>query len=124
MIDCPCGDRMEFKVSRFGPYYRCRRWPMCDYKVSAHRTGPKKDQPFGTPATSKLRDLRVRAHEAFDTIWNIHEDARVRGGARAEAYRWLARRLELTEETCHIGMFTEEQCLQVIEICGNTCPNP
>jgi hypothetical protein len=39
--------------------------------------------------------------------------------ARGAGYRWLADQLGIPKEKCHIGMFSVDTCLRVIEICEN-----
>ena len=36
---------------------------------------------------------------------------------RGEAYRWLAERLSMAREDCHIGMFDVADCQRVVEAC-------
>lgn len=36
---------------------------------------------------------------------------------RRAGYRWLAARLGIPEDQCHIGMFDVAMCRRVIEIC-------
>jgi hypothetical protein len=64
--------------------------------------------PLGTPANANLRYWRRKAHENFDPIW------RSKKMTRTGAYSWLASRLGISADRCHIGMFTEEQCQEVI----------
>lgn len=121
-VTCACGERMILRTSRHGPYYRCARWPKCDYRVGAHREGEKLNQPLGTPADAETRKLRKEAHKAFDPVWT-HLKGKARGGGRKDAYQHLARRLGIPEEECHIGMFDADMCRRVIEIFGNTWPD-
>lgn len=58
----------------------------------------------------------MEAHLAFDVHWEFG------GCTRSEAYAWLARRLNMKQEDCHIGMFDEEQCMQAIEVCRKSSP--
>lgn len=37
--------------------------------------------------------------------------------SRGDAYRWLQQQMKLGPDLCHIGMFTIEQCEQVIVAC-------
>lgn len=37
--------------------------------------------------------------------------------SRHEAYAWLAEKLQIDSNKCHIGMFDENQCLAVINVC-------
>ena len=60
---------------------------------------------------SDLAKLRMEAHRVFDARW-VFEPA-----TRSKAYLWLARQMGLRPDDCHIGMFDEDQCRWVIEIC-------
>lgn len=50
----------------------------------------------------------MAAHAAFDPFWKA---ANIK---RPVAYRWLAEQLGIHEEACHIGLFTVDQCKQVV----------
>jgi hypothetical protein len=54
-------------------------------------------------ADKTTRHLRAKAHESFDQLW--------RSGlmTRSDAYRWLARELEIDGEACHISLLTQDQ---------------
>lgn len=68
--------------------------------------------PMGHLANATLRRLKSRAHEAFDPLWkdkHFHN--------RAAAYKWLADKMHLSFEECHIGFFNERQCNRVIHVC-------
>ena len=87
------------------PYiYMCEK---CGAFVGVHHGTNK---PLGTLADSTTRSARASAHAAFDTLWGEGSMS------RSEAYRWLAKQLGLTEDECHIGMFTKEQCQKTIEL--------
>lgn len=64
--------------------------------------------PLGRLADSTLRDAKQRAHRVFDRIW------REGHMKRGEAYHWLSKVMKLHKNVTHIGMFTENQCEQVI----------
>lgn len=69
-------------------------------------------QPLGRLADRALRSAKSAAHRAFDPIWKSGELN------RGQAYKWLAERMELPSERCHIGMFDVSQCKRVVELCG------
>ncbi len=90
-------------------FYYCQP---CDAYVGCH--GMSK-VPLGSMANRTLRDLRKKAHAAFDPLWR----SKVRMGApkkkaRLEAYTWLANRMGMDLKTCHIGMMNDEQCQRVV----------
>ena len=62
----------------------------------------------------ELRGLKMAAHKAFDPLWSSGKMS------RAKAYKWLGKRLNLTPENTHIGMFDEQMCREVIKVCGDT----
>ncbi|MBS9810628.1 hypothetical protein J4H70_17795 [Vibrio alginolyticus] len=68
--------------------------------------------PLGRLADSKLRADKSAAHAAFDPIW--------KNGSmkRGEAYKWLADKLGIDKESCHIGLFDRVTCRKVIRIMG------
>lgn len=101
----PVSSREVYAGRDFGTIYLCRP---CGAYVGSHKgTG----EPLGTPANAELRDLRRKAHAALDPLW--------RSGrmTRTDAYRWLALRMGLTPDACHIGLFGPEQCRLVVRIC-------
>ena len=59
----------------------------------------------------------MAAHAEFDKIWKNGEME------RNEAYQWLSKKMGILKEDCHIGMFTEPQCIKVIEICREFKPS-
>lgn len=87
------------------PFYRCAP---CDAHVGCHAGTWV---PLGTLANAALREWRRAAHQAFDPLW------RDRHMTRREAYAWLQAQLDLTQEACHIGRFTERQCRSAISAC-------
>lgn len=69
------------------------------------------DVPLGRLANKELRDAKMLAHTYFDPIW---KDGVMR---RQKAYEWLAKRLNIPREECHIGMMDMERCRRVVEVC-------
>ena len=86
-------------------FYECKP---CDARVGCHGTSTK---PLGRLANAELRREKSAAHRAFDPIWKS------RRMKRGEAYRWLAERLSMAREDCHIGMFDVADCQRVVEAC-------
>jgi hypothetical protein len=79
----------------------CKAWVGCHKKTT---------RPLGKLATQMLRELRAYVHTQFDPLWQNGQMT------RTQAYVWLAEQMQMTVEDCHIGMFNEEQCRQVMEI--------
>ena len=53
---------------------------------------------------------RKEAHKHFDKIWKEKKMN------RREAYYWLAHKMKIKMNECHIGYFNKKQCDKVIEI--------
>lgn len=89
--------------------YVCARYPVCDSYVSAHR---RTHLPMGTLANRPLRIKRMKAHNAFNRLWQSGMMT------RTEAYHWLQVQLGLPPEDAHIAKFSEWRCAQVIQLCN------
>lgn len=84
----------------------------CEAWVGVHKNS-RKNAPMGRLANKALRQAKTAAHRAFDPIWKKGEMT------RSEAYEWLAAEMGIVKvKNCHIGMFDDEQCAQVIAICA------
>lgn len=66
--------------------------------------------PMSKPANKETRAARVRAHRIFDRLWKVG------GWTRTQAYKWMAKAMDLTEEEAHIGQLDREQCERLIDI--------
>lgn len=86
-----------------GMVWRCAP---CDAYVGCHGDT---DRSKGFVANKMLRNLRKRAHAAFDPLWRD-------GGpmSRDAAYAELSKHLKTPPDETHIGMFDSDQC-QVTE---------
>lgn len=85
--------------------YRCR---VCRAAVGVH---PGTTIPMGRMADAGTRSLRIKAHVAFDPIWQVGATTRKR------AYRLLADALGIDAALCHISMLTKEQLHATIQFC-------
>lgn len=106
-------DSTQIYGKDYGPMWVCE---FCGAHVGCH---PGTNKALGRLANKELRQLKMAAHKAFDTLWHWkikHEGCR-RKSARGKAYAWLAKELGVPTEECHIGYFTPDQCRLVIEIC-------
>lgn len=83
-------------------FYICKP---CDAYVGVH---VNTTNPLGRLANAKLRHYKKKAHEAFDPLWKNSYMS------RKEAYKWLAKKLNIPAKDCHIGMFNIAQCKRVI----------
>lgn len=95
-------------IAGAGDVLVCLNYPTCDSYVGCHRDG----RPKGPLANAELRAARKAAHDAFDTLWRRRLDGE--GMSRGEAYRWLAERLNLPAEECHMGEMTELSVLREV----------
>ena len=86
-------------------FYKC--WP-CDALVGCH---PGTDKPLGRLANAELRKAKIRAHAAFDYLWQSGWKR------RGSCYAWLADSLNIPQKDCHIGMFDVDLCNRVVEVC-------
>jgi len=75
----------------------------CGAYVGCHNNTTK---PLGTLANKELRDLRKKAHEAIDPIWQSGKKK------RKEVYIWL---MEKFGREIHIGQSDIETCKAIIE---------
>lgn len=82
----------------------------CKAYVGCH---PGTDKPLGRLANAELRKAKQAAHAAFDPMW------REKKMKRQNAYAWLADKLNINRNECHIGMMDEQTCRKVVEICSN-----
>jgi len=69
--------------------------------------------PLGRFANAELRAAKVAAHAAFDPLWR---DGHM---SRKDAYRWLAARLDIRVDKCHVGLFTVEECQRAAGLCAS-----
>lgn len=80
----------------------------CQAYVLTHKRALKYGEdgttPLGPLANQELRRKRFLLHEKMDPIW------KQRMWTRDKLYKWLANRLGLPLETCHIAMLSAEDC--------------
>lgn len=120
-LECPyCGRATTLDVASsiygIGAEGYVRRCEPCYAYVGCHKNSRTSK---GRIAKAKLRELKIDAHTVFDKIWKnweIHGFAS-KNDARNLSYVWLARKMNLPTEETHIGMFDEEQCQTVINLC-------
>lgn len=116
---CPYCQRDSYKVDGDAIYphrkdlhakkfYACLQ---CDAYVGTHEAS---GLPLGRLANATLRRLKQAAHAAFDPLWR-ESSAKF---DRSDAYTWLASQMGLSRDETHIGMFDEDQCRRVVNICS------
>ena len=84
-------------------FYFCKN---CDAYVGCH---PNSKKPLGSLADRNLRNIRHEAHDFFDKLWQD------KYFTRSQAYKWLAKKLNISTKKCHIGMFDENLCKKTID---------
>lgn len=88
----------------YGMIWHCHE---CGTYVGCHKDT---DVPLGTMAGMELRRKRREAHSALDPLW---KSGRME---RTKVYEWLASRLGMQTEDCHVAKFDESQCEMVIRL--------
>lgn len=85
---------------------------LCDNEHPAAYVGchPGTSKPLGRLADAALRKDKSAAHAAFDPIWKSKKMS------RGSAYKWLAKKLGIDQEDCHIGMFDRVTCRKVVSV--------
>lgn len=87
----------------------------CNAYVGCHKRNDKFNitgfEPLGRLANLDLRVAKASAHRAFDPIWKSGRKS------RTNAYRMLARTLDIAPEKCHIGNFDLDRCKAVVKLC-------
>ena len=89
----------------------CYVCTICKASVGTHPDGVT---PLGRLADRELKDLKMQAHALFDPIWKSRKKK------RHEAYRDLARQLDIPVRECHFGWFGKEMLLRAITILQKT----
>lgn len=91
----------------FGFIWHCAP---CDAYVGTHKNDSS-HRPLGELANKELRGWRIKAHAAFDPIWQSGSMT------RQDAYYWLCEKMGISKMQCHIGMFDIEWCKWVVRLC-------
>lgn len=112
-----CGNRnIEYTDNKViygenrGRWHKCYYCPNCKAVVGCH---PGTNIPKGLMATAAIRRYRVKAHKAFDPLWQDELCT------REDAYIWMAELLGLPHELAHIGLLSREHLEFLIAACPN-----
>lgn len=81
----------------------CSNYPACDAMVGCHDGS---DQPYGTMARKRLRDLRRHCHQVFDPLWQFP----LPGVTRDLVYRIASALFAPPGTEFHIGSLDEAGC--------------
>jgi ssDNA-binding Zn-finger/Zn-ribbon topoisomerase 1 len=95
-------------LSKYGLFYGCNSYPNCKATHGAHPDG----KPLGKPADKETKAWRIKAHLAFDKLFEGEQAVM----NRDEAYQYLQTMMNLTEEKAHISKFDSEQCKELIDL--------
>lgn len=88
------------------PMYKC---DPCNAVVGCHPGGGYK--PLGFAANKKTRQARMQLHnQRLDPLWKYIPNPKQRRHRRTALYKFLSKKMGLTAEETHTGMFTIEQC--------------
>lgn len=87
----------------------CKAYVGCHAKNKKYNHSGK--EPLGILANAALRHFKREAHAVFDKIWKEKKMS------RKDAYKWLAHKLNIPKEECHIGYFDNKTILKAIKIC-------
>ena len=94
-----------------GKMYFCTE---CDAYVGTHIPRPK--EAFGILANEEMRQMKMKCHELFDTLWESEPSSRKKHIARQKAYKDLAKKLNIPVEECHFGYFDMDMLNKAYEI--------
>ncbi|MBR9807408.1 MAG: hypothetical protein GYB49_09315 [Alphaproteobacteria bacterium] len=91
---------------------------------------PGTQDPLGSTAGPETRNARSYVHRVLDPLWRTIPDQykgkgklephQLRSMMRRRVYRYLAAEMGISEDDCHTGMFSIEQCRQAYAILKNT----
>ncbi len=124
-----CGGLLRLKSGKHGHFYGCENYSPTGCQ-GTHGCKPD-GSPIGTPGDKKTRLARIAAHRVFDKLWQPQEAGEAFTlMSREDAYLWLRRGMAdsssvflLSKDEGRIGNFSEEQCLQLIELVKKTFPS-
>ena len=104
-VYCPeCTCLMKLDRNQFGLYYKCEMG--CRIYHKAHPDG----KPLGVPADKETRQLRQQLHRLFEQWYHANRLT------KKQAYKRLAKLLNMSIRYCHISMFNKQDCLKYIPI--------
>lgn len=86
-----------------GRMYYCT---VCGAYVGTHIPRPR--EAFGILANQEMRDMKQLCHKLFDEQWIHKKTIKEKKHARKQAYRSLAKALNIEESECHFGYFDME----------------
>jgi ssDNA-binding Zn-finger/Zn-ribbon topoisomerase 1 len=111
-VACSCGAPMALRKGTYGRFWGCTKFPECKTTLKADDEG----KPVGAPVSQEVRAARIRAHAAFDQLWQKNAFSKRVPMKRTRAYAWLREVMGLTEEQGHIKQFDQAQCEKLIAL--------
>lgn len=104
--------RADLQHKKFWQCIPCGAYVGCHKPNNGYGDGTV---PLGDLANKKDREWRVKVHNVFDPIWKNSNKCTT----RKDAYRWLAKSMDIDLNECHISKFDYEQCKLVIDTCAS-----
>jgi hypothetical protein len=112
-LACPYCDKpsklvdsiIVYKVRSYGMIYHCVD---CDAYCGVHKGTTT---ALGRLANKELRHWKKEAHAVFDLLWKG-----LGLKSRNEAYAWLSKKMNISPELTHIGMFDVDDCKKVVDL--------
>lgn len=105
VVKCACGSicTLQYSEKRSREEWVC---PECGASVGVHKGT---SIPLGTPDSSQVRNLRIEVHKEIDRIIKS-------GMSKPYVYKLLSKKMNMTIDETHAGMFNEVQCRKALEI--------
>ena len=94
-----------------GKCYFCNS---CKAYVGTHI--PRPEEAFGILSNAEMREMKTRCHEIFDQFWKNAGSGKKRHQKRQDAYKRLAKDMEIPITECHFGYFGIGQLRKAYEI--------
>ena len=111
-LTCPeCGSKLKLRKSDYGLYYRCENYPKCKVTHGAFKDG----KPRGIPGDLETIALRKAAHNKINELIKNEPNPKE---AQQKYYNWLANKLNVPKNLCHMSLFDKETLRRVIGICN------
>jgi ssDNA-binding Zn-finger/Zn-ribbon topoisomerase 1 len=111
-LDCPeCGSKLKLHKWNDRFYYRCQNYPDCKVTHGAFKDG----KPQGVPGDLETIALRKAAHNKIKEMIENESNPKE---AQQKYYNWLARKLNVPRNLCHMALFDKETLRRVIGMCN------
>lgn len=105
-VKCPeCSADMILRNSKYGKFYGCSTFPVCQATHGAHPNG----KPLGVPGNTELKLLRMKAHAQLESLFGKWETLTRK--AKNKMYVWLKE----NTESGHVGMMGKEEVTKLLE---------